>query len=227
MRVLVVEDEPKLAAHMCASLRDAGFVPDHVALLAEARAQLAQETYAAVVLDLGMPDGDGLDFLSELRRSRSTIGVLALTARDSVDDRVRGLDAGADDYLPKPFATAELHARLRALLRRPGAALGSVLLLGNLTVDVVSREVSVDNTPLSLPRHELLLLEALIRRAGRVVTKERLLNQLYSTDEIPPSNAVPVHVHHLRRHLTDRHATVEIVTLRGLGYMLIAARDPR
>jgi DNA-binding response OmpR family regulator len=224
VRILVVEDELKLGGLVCGALRSAGFAPDHVSRLSDARAQIAVETYDAIVLDLNLPDGDGIDLLHEVRRTKPQIAVLALTARDSVEDRVRGLDAGADDYLVKPFATAELHARLRALLRRPGAGLGLSLCLGNLTLDTVNRSIEVECTPLPLPRHELAALEVLMRRAGHVVTKERLLDQLYAADEIPPSNAVPVHIHHLRRHLALANASVEIVTFRGLGYMLTPAR---
>jgi DNA-binding response OmpR family regulator len=221
----MVEDETKLAVLVCAAMRTAGFVTDHAARLSDARAYLAVGSYDAIVLDLGLPDGNGLELLRDLRTAGEGISVLALTARDSVDDRVRGLDAGADDYLVKPFAMIELQARLRALLRRPGAVLTARLTLGNVVFDITDRAVSVAEQPLPVPRHELLALEVLMRRAGHVVTKERLLDQLYAAGEVPPSNAVPVHIHHLRRHLADAGASVEVVTFRGLGYMLALTKE--
>jgi len=224
MRILVVEDETKLAAHVCAGLRDAGFCPDHAPALSDAQTLLATVSYEAIVLDLALPDGNGLDLLRKARRNGSSIAVMALTARDAIDDRVAGLDAGADDYLIKPFAMRELIARVRALLRRPGAVLGEKLCAGNVTLDSRTRMVEIAGGPLALPRRELLTLEALMRRAGRVVSKDMLLDQIYELDEQPPSNAVPVHLHHLRRTLTAAGADVEIVTFRGIGYMLSERR---
>jgi DNA-binding response OmpR family regulator len=220
MRILVVEDEIKLATNVCAGLREVGFCPDHAPALADARTLAATVSYEAIVLDLGLPDGNGLDLLRTARRNGASMGVLALTARDAVEDRVAGLDAGADDYLVKPFAMQELIARLRALLRRPGAVLGQRLCVGNVVFDSRMRAVEIAGRPLSLARRELLTLETLMRRAGRVVSREVLLDQIYELDEQPPSNAVPVHVHHLRRSLTEAGGEVEIVTFRGIGYML-------
>src|SRR5262249_51907587 len=179
MRILVVEDESKLAAHVCEGLRGAGFCPDHAPALADAQILVATVTYEAIVLDLALPDGNGLDLLREARRNGSSIAVLALTARDAVEDRVAGLDSGADDYLVKPFAMQELIARVRALLRRPGAVLGERLYAGNLTFDSRTRLIEVAGRPLSVPRRELLTLEALMRRAGRVISKDVLLDQIY------------------------------------------------
>jgi len=145
---------------------------------------------------------------------------LLLTARDTVDDRVLGLNAGADDYLIKPFAMDELVARTKALLRRPGLALGVMLEAGNITFDSVGREVCVAGQPLPLPRRELDVLEHLIRRAGRVVPKAVLEDKLYGQDEELESNAIPVHVSHLRKKLIAAGATLEIHTIRGVGYLL-------
>jgi DNA-binding response OmpR family regulator len=220
MRILVVEDESKLAALVCEALRGASFCPDHAAMLADARSLVGSVSYEALVLDLALPDGDGLSLLREIRAHGSDLAVLALTARDSVEDRVTGLDAGADDYLVKPFATEELLARVRALLRRPGAVLGHRLAVGNLTLDSRTRAVDVAGQPLALPRRELLTLEVLMRRTGRVVTKDVLLDQLYELDEQPSLNAVPVHVHHLRKALEKAGADAKIVTFRGIGYLL-------
>jgi DNA-binding response OmpR family regulator len=188
--------------------------------VAEARAALPLIPYDAVILDLGLPDGDGLALLVGLRRNRSRVPVLVLTARDAVEARVTGLDAGADDYLVKPFATAELVARTKALLRRPGQALGTVLEAGNVAFDTIGRDVRVGTAVLALPRQELAILEHLMRRLGRVVPKAVLEEKLYGFDDEPVSNAIPVHVHHLRRRLAEAEATAEIHTVRGIGYLL-------
>jgi len=220
MRVLLVEDELKLAAFVCEALRRANFCPDHAAMLADARHLLKSVNYEALVLDLALPDGEGLALIREVRRHGSNLPVLALTARDSVEDRVAGLNAGADDYLTKPFATAELLARIRALLRRPGAILSDQLVVGNVTLDSRTRTAEVAGKPLPMTRRELSTLEVLMRRAGRVVAKDVLLDQLYELDEEPSSNAVPVHVHHVRRSLEEAGADAKIVTFRGIGYLL-------
>jgi DNA-binding response OmpR family regulator len=147
--------------------------------------------------------------------------VLVLTARDAVEHRVAGLDSGADDYLVKPFASSEVVARIKALLRRPGGALGTTLRSGNVTFDTIGRDVRVGETLLLLPRREGAILEHLMRRAGRVVPKTVLEEKLYGIDDELGSNAIPVHVHHLRRKLMDHRATVEIHTVRGVGYLLV------
>jgi len=181
--------------------------------------------YYAAILDLGLPDGDGLDLLAELQSSRNRIPVLVLTARDAVRDRVSGLDAGADDYLVKPFATAEVVSRIKALLRRPGGALGVTLQAGNVLFDTIGRDVRVGATALPLPRRECAILEHLMRRLGRVVPKTVLEERLYSGDDELESNAILVHVHHLRRKLEAAGATAEIHTVRGVGYLLTERRD--
>jgi len=153
--------------------------------------------------------------------------VLVLTARDSVKDRVRGLDAGSDDYLVKPFAMEELVARVRALLRRPGQVLGAVLTAGNVTLDTVARNAAVADAPLNLSRHEMAILEQLLRRQGRLVPKDVLFDNVYGADALPETNTIPVHVHHLRKQLTALQATVEIETHRGLGYLLLVPKETR
>ena len=223
MKALVVEDELEIARNLCSALESAGLVTDHAATRADAEAALAMVSYDVAVLDLGLPDGDGLGLLRWLRGRGCGTPVLILSARDSLEARVAGLDEGADDYLVKPCAESELLARLRALLRRPGAPLGRVLTCGGIVLDSVSRSVEVNGEPLALPRHELTLLETLLRRQGRVVTRDMLIEQLYSAGEEPPSNALPVHVHNLRRRLEARSVGGAIVTFRGLGYML---REP-
>jgi DNA-binding response OmpR family regulator len=220
VRLLVIEDEPRIAEILKSGLQRAGFAVDVVQLCADAREALALTVYDAAILDLGLPDGDGLDLLAELRSAHNGVNVLVLTARDAVENRVSGLDAGADDYLVKPFATVELIARTKALLRRPGGALGVKLQAGNVVLDTIGRDVRVGELSLQLPRRECTILEHLLRRQGRVVPKTVLEEKLYGIDEELESNAVPVHVHHLRRKLQDAQATAEIHTVRGIGYFL-------
>ena len=220
MRLLVVEDEPRIAELVKSGLSRAGFTVDTASTAADAVATLQVNNYDAAILDLGLPDGDGLEVLAQARRSGQTIPFLLLTARDTVEDRVLGLNTGADDYLIKPFAMDELIARTKALLRRPGLALGVLLEVGNIEFDSVGREVRVAGHPLPLPRRELDLLEHLVRRAGRVVPKTVLEDKLYGQDDELESNAIPVHISHLRKKLTAAGATPEIHTIRGVGYFL-------
>jgi DNA-binding response OmpR family regulator len=220
MRLLVVEDEERLRDLLKHALETTGFTVDALGTAAEADDAIALLSYDAAVLDLGLPDGDGIKVLQKARRSGHALPILVLTARDAVADRVLGLDSGADDYLVKPFAMTELVARLKALLRRPGGVLGLTLETANLRLDTVGREVQVNGVPLPLPRHELAVLEHLMRRLGRVVPKAVLEEKLYGLDAEPESNTIPVHVHHLRRRLTSAGATVAIHTIRGVGYML-------
>ena len=220
MRLLVVEDETRIVEVLRAALGRAGFVVDAVATVADARAAAPLVAYDAVILDLGLPDGDGMELLAELRRAGSRVPVLVLTARDAVEARVTGLDAGADDYLVKPFAVVELIARTKALLRRPGQALGMVLEAGNILFDTIGRDVRVGSAVLPLARQELAILEHLMRRLGRVVPKAVLEEKLYGIDEELGSNAIPVHVHHLRRKLAEAGAGAQVHTVRGIGYLL-------
>jgi DNA-binding response OmpR family regulator len=221
MRLLIVEDEARIAELVRAALLRAGLTADAVALCADAKAALAVAAYDAAIIDLGLPDGDGLSLIQDLRRGGNRIPILVLTARDAVEDRVSGLDTGADDYLVKPFATRELVARTKALLRRPGGALGITLHAGNVTFDTVGRDVRVGDASLLLPRRETAILEHLMRRLGRVVPKAVLEEKLYGLDDEHESNVIPVHVHHLRRKLMEAAATAEIHTVRGVGYLLV------
>ncbi len=220
MRLLSVEDERRIAELTADAFRAAGFAVDGVATVADGEAAIAATAYDAVVLDLGLPDRDGMSLLADLGRKPERPPVLVLTARDAVEDRVAGLDAGADDYLVKPFAMVELVARVRALLRRPGGALGLRLEAGNVVLDTVGRDVQVAGQTVPLARHELAILEHLMRRLGRVAPKTVLEEKLYGMGEEPASNAVPVHVHHLRRKLMEAHANCAIHTVRGVGYFL-------
>ncbi len=220
MRLLLIEDNERFAELLKRGLTGAGFVVDVVGTAADARAVLDTNRFEVVVLDLGLPDADGLDVLAEMRRRRDATPVLILTARGSLKDRVNGLGSGADDYLVKPFALEELIARLRALLRRPGQLLGVPLELGNLTLDTVARQVFVGDQPIFFSPRELAVLEHLLRRSGRVVGKSLLENNLYGLSQEIGSNAVEVYIHRLRKRLTEVDATVQIHTLRGVGYLI-------
>jgi DNA-binding response OmpR family regulator len=225
LRILLIEDEPRLVELLEAALGRAGFVIDSVGKCADGREALSLMPYDAAILDLGLPDGDGLSLLKAARSSGSRVPILILTARDAVEDRVCGLDSGADDYLVKPFDMTELVARIKALLRRPGAALGTILLAGNITFDTIGRDIRVGETPIIPPRRESAILEHLMRRVGRVVPKAVLEEKLYGMDEELESNAIPVHIHHLRRRLLEAGATAEIHTVRGVGYLLCETKS--
>jgi DNA-binding response OmpR family regulator len=220
MRVLLVEDNDRLADLAAKGLKDAGFVIDRVALVDEALAALRATHYDAGILDLALPDGDGLQVLKTLRQGGDSTPILILTARDGVQHRVRGLDSGADDYLQKPFAMEELVARLKALLRRPGGALGLRLEVGNLGFDTVTRSVEIGGQPVLLSRRELALLELLLRSTGRVVAKTALEDGVYGMEEAVGSNTIEVHVSRLRKKLETTGATFDIHTIRGVGYLL-------
>ena len=225
MRLLVVEDNERLAGFVSANLARSGFVVDHFATLSEAETALATTRYEAIVLDLGLPDGDGVGLLKRLRQAGDTTPLLVLTARDGIGDRVAGLNAGADDYLVKPFASEELVARLRALLRRPADVLGTVLTLEDVTFDTVARETRVGGEILLLSRRETDLLEHLVRRSGRVVPKRYLEDALYGFQDDTSSNSVEATVSRLRKRLLAAGARVAIHTVRGLGYLLTAERE--
>jgi DNA-binding response OmpR family regulator len=221
VRLLVVEDEDRIVENLRSALTRAGFAVDAVRLCVDAHSALETNPYDAAILDLGLPDGDGLKLLKDLRAKGNTVPVLVLTARDAVEHRVAGLDTGADDYLVKPFASSEVIARVKALLRRPGGALGATLKSGNIAFDTIGRDVRIGEAVLILPRRESAIFEHLMRRAGRVVPKAVLEEKLYGIDDELGSNAIPVHVHHFRRKLMDCGATVEIHTVRGVGYLLV------
>ena len=224
MRLLAIEDEDRLSGILKSKLGDVGFTVDIASSAVDANAALELINYDAAVLDLGLPDGDGLAVLAAARRIGKALPILILTARDAVEDKVAGLNAGADDYLTKPFAMSELIARINALLRRPGGVLGIKLEAGNVRLDTVGREVTVAGTPVRLSRRELAILEQMMRRFGRIVPKTVLEEKLYGIDEEPDSNPIPVHVHHLRRQLEAANASLAIHTIRGVGYILAETR---
>jgi DNA-binding response OmpR family regulator len=219
---LLIEDEERIVEILRSALARIGFTVDSVGDAEDGWEALSAAVYDAAILDLGLPGGDGLALLGRIRRSANPVPILVLTARDAVEERVRGLDAGADDYLTKPFALAELVARVHALLRRPGGALGRVLTAGNLTFDTVGRDARVGDASVALPRREAAVLEHLMRRLGRLVPKSVLEDRLYGMDDEIESNAIPVHVHRLRRRLEQAGASAEIHTVRGVGYLLTA-----
>jgi DNA-binding response OmpR family regulator len=224
MRLLVIEDEVELGALLQAALQRGGFAVDLARTLDAASGFLDIVAYDVAILDLGLPDGDGLTLLRRIRKGGSALSVLILTARDAPEDRVLGLDAGADDYLIKPFHMPELIARVRALLRRPNAALGVTLTLGNLLLDTTSRQVRVAGAEVGLSLRETSMLEVLLRQQGTVVTREIMEQRLYSFEAQLGSNALEVLVHRLRRRLTEVGAAVTIHTVRGVGYLMAEAR---
>lgn len=220
MRLLLIEDDPHLSELIPKALRATGFAVDTCELADEACCALENGIFDTVILDLGLPDRDGMSVLREMRRSGNATPVLILTSRDGLTDRVGGLNAGADDYVLKPFEMEELIARINALLRRPGGALGMTLKAGNIILDSISRDIRIGGRLAVLSRRELSLLEHLMRRLESVVAKEFLAEGLYGYAERGSINSVEVSVHRLRKRLVDFGATVEINTLRGVGYLL-------
>lgn len=224
MRILLVEDEPELAAATVVRLEAEGFVVDHFGTLGAAIEAVMMATYRAVLLDRRLPDGDGLSLLPVLKTRPEPAPVIVLTAMDDIPDRVDGLDAGAEDYLIKPFAFDELLARLRVRLRRSGAGGGAPgVKIGRLDYDVGERTPMIDGQTIVLPRRELAILDALMRRAGRVVMRETLEAQVYGFDDEISSNALEAHISRLRKRLADARASVIIHGVRGVGYMIRAA----
>jgi two-component system response regulator TctD len=218
MRILLVEDNEDLGEAIEKRLRSAGHSVewvrdgDHVVSTAES------ELFDAVTLDLMLPNRDGIGLIAELRKRKFNAPILVITARSEIDDKVSLLDLGADDYLVKPFDLRELEARLRALLRRSGGQASSSIEVGNLALDLAALNASVDGKALELGRREFRLLEILVSHVGKVVPKERLMNQLFNFDETVSINALELHISRLRKKLDG--ANVEIGTVRGVGYLL-------
>jgi two-component system response regulator QseB len=214
MRLLLVEDDPMIGRAVRHGLERAGFTVDWVTDGQSAEAAVANGVYDTIILDLGLPRVDGLTLLRSLRARRDAVPVLITTARDAVADRVGGLNAGADDYLLKPFDLDELVARVRALLRRRAGGASTALLAGTLSLDPVLRQVTQDGREVSLTAKEFALLEALMQRPGAVLSRERLEDSIYGWGEEIGSNAIEVHVHNLRRKLG-----VDVIrNVRGVGY---------
>jgi two-component system, OmpR family, response regulator QseB len=222
MRILIVEDDPAIGEGLAATLGTAGYAVDVCTTLARARAAVAAEAFDLVLLDLGLPDGDGLDWLAELRRAQRRQPVLITTARSALADRVGGLDGGADDYLVKPFEPDELLARIRVALRRSEGRASPMLVHGELVVDPAAHTVFRGGVPVPLRAREFALLMVLLRGTGRVLTRQQLEEALYGFDEALESNALEVHIHHLRRKLGEGLVT----TVRGVGYFVPRPETP-
>lgn len=220
MRVLIIEDNSRLAGLVGRGIANCGFSPDIVSGIGDAEAALTGAHYDAIILDLGLPDGDGLTWLRRERSKAPLPPVLILTARDGLGDRVAGLDAGGDDYLIKPVEIEELAARLRALLRRPGPRGQPVIRVGRLAFDIAARSAMVDGRAIELTRREADLLELLIRRAGTVVRRSMIEEALYRFDEPVTPNAVEAIVSRLRHKLNDADQPDVLITVRGMGYMI-------
>ncbi|AIX75104.1 MULTISPECIES: two-component system response regulator PmrA [Mixta] len=216
MKILIVEDDALLQEGVALALGGEGYVTDCAAKGAQAETLLHSGQYSLIVLDLGLPDMDGAALLRRWRRQGVDLPVLILTARDALEDRVSGLDAGADDYLVKPFALAELKARVRALIRRYQGRSDNQIQHGDLTLNLASLQVSVENQPIEVTPKEFALLTRLLMRIGQTVHRETLQQDLYSWQDDNGSNTLEVHIHNLRRKLgKDR-----IKTVRGVGYRL-------
>jgi len=223
MHILLVEDDPALADSTARALRSQGWVVDVTARGEPVPLSVRQDPYDLVILDIGLPGIDGFETLRRVRAQGSATPVLMLTARDAVEDRVRGLDAGADDYLVKPFALTELLARARVLHRRAQARIDATLTLGRLKMDLDAKRAFVGAQPLELSAREWSVLEYLLGRAGKVVAKEQILQAVAGWDEAISENAIEVYVSRLRAKLDA--AGVRIRTVRGFGYLLEGAED--
>lgn len=222
MRILVVEDNRRMGELIAQGLREQGFACDIAPTLGAAEDALNAAQFDVIVLDAGLPDGDGIEWLRARRRGSEPPTIL-LTARDGLEDRVNGLDAGADDYLPKPFAMQELSARVRAILRRPGARQMRVIEVGSLSFDPASLSAHARGSRLDLTRREMNLLELLLRKAGQVVRRQQIEEALYDFDEPVSPNAIEAVVSRLRRKLEEAGVTGMLQTVRGVGYFLSEA----
>ena len=218
MRILLVEDDEMLADAVNRALTQAAHAVDIATDGRTADASLASGGYDLVILDIGLPGLDGMEVLRRLRRRKAKVPVLILSARDTLEDRVAGLDLGADDYLTKPFHLFELEARVRALIRRAHAQADSEVVHGRLRIDLAGRRMYCDEQPIELTSREFAVAELLLLRAGRVVTKQQIVDHLYGWEEALSSNAVEVLIHRLRRKI--EHSGSDIRTIRGMGYLV-------
>jgi two-component system response regulator QseB len=222
VRLLLVEDDPILGDGLQAGLRQGGYTVDWLHNAASAEAALRSENYEIMVLDLGLPDRSGLSVLRQLRQRGKDLPVLILTARDSIEDRVEGLDSGADDYMLKPFDLDELAARLRALLRRHGGRAENRIVHGEIILDPSAHAVSLAGEAVELPPREYPVLQLLLENIGRVMSRSRLEESLYSWDGEVESNAIEVYIHHLRK----KFGSELIRTVRGVGYIIDPVEKP-
>lgn len=216
MRLLLVEDDDLLGDAVKAGLTQFGYVVDWLKDGESARAAIKSESFEAIILDLGLPKLSGLGFLQAIRHDGNVTPVIILTARESIEDRIKGLDSGADDYLVKPFDLNELGARIRALVRRSTGRADATLHYRNVTLDPAAHAVYVDDILVNVPRREFALLQKLLENSGQVLSREQLMQSLYGWDEEVDSNALEVHIHNLRKKLNANY----IRTIRGVGYMV-------
>jgi len=221
LKLLLVEDDHDLSQGLLKALKHEGFVLSHAASVKQAQGLLVSFEPDLVVLDLGLPDRDGIELLKGIRSKKDVTPVLVLTARSGLDDKVQALDFGADDYLAKPFEMAELLARLRAMSRRLGTAVSSEIVVGPVKLDTVAHRLSVNDQAVELTKKEYMVLKLLLESAGRIKTKDMLENNLYSWGEEIGSNAIEVHISNLRKKLPDGF----IKTIRGVGYTIGPARS--
>lgn len=222
MKILVIEDDKLLREGLRQALEQERFACECATDLRQSESLLGATSYSLIILDLGLPDGDGMTLLEKLRRRGNDVPVLILTARDAIDERVRGLDFGADDYLIKPFALSELLARARAIIRRHQGVSHNVIRVDTLSLDLTNHDVTVDGKSVSLTPKEFAILSRLMLRAGHHIHREILHQDLYRWDDDPSSNSLEVHIHHLRQKIgCDR-----IRTMRGFGYLLTTVGKP-
>jgi len=218
LRILIAEDDEVLSDGLCHSMRQSGHAVDCVGNGKDAMHVLQGEQYDLLILDLGLPKLDGFSVLRQLRAHNRNVPVIILTARDGVEDRIKGLDLGADDYMTKPFSLPELEARVRALLRRGQCGANPLVTYGALAYDSVGHSITLNGERLELTSREIGVLEILLTRAGRVVSKDQLIEHLYSYAEEVSNNAIEVYIHRVRKKIES--AGVTIRTIRGLGYLM-------
>jgi two-component system response regulator QseB len=216
MRLLLVEDDELLGDAVKTGLTQFGYIVDWLKNGEIAGQVLKTETFDLIILDLSLPKVSGMTLLQAIRQSQNKTPVIILTARESIDDRIKGLDAGADDYITKPFDLNELGARVRALTRRAQGRADSVLQYANITIDPAAHSVLMDGKPINVPRREFALLQKLVESHGQVLSREQLMQSMYSWDEEVDSNALEVHIHNLRKKLNANF----IRTIRGVGYLV-------
>lgn len=216
MKILVVEDDLLLQKGIVEALQRDSYVVDAVGTVKEAKRNMEMELYSAVLLDLGLPDGDGSILLKYWRTAKIQIPILIITARDALEERINGLDAGADDYLIKPFELIELLARLRAVIRRNLGESESFMTVGQTSLNLVNKEVYYKGSLLNLTLREYAILSRLILKKGKTVARELLQQDIYSCDDAIGSNTLEVHIHHLRQKMSKE----SILTIRGVGYQL-------
>ncbi|KVK94144.1 response regulator transcription factor [Burkholderia cepacia] len=224
MRILLIEDELELASVIGSALNKRNIAVDCALSLSEARFAIRECQYKVVLLDRNLPDGDGLSVIRDLRAAAPGIPVIMLTAAGAITARVEGLEAGADDYLAKPFSMDELTARIRALARRSPSLQTHVVAVSSLEIDLVSLSATIRGEPLDLPRRELLALQALVENTGKTVRRDQLIARVYGVNEDIQSNALDAHISRLRSKLAQRDAGVSIRSIRGIGYLLSTSK---